>query len=145
MQIARVDIATSMMMRSLLAASPKDASEVQGKEAAAQQQLVPQAGQQTQQTATGPMQNVAMLVTLAAADPSSERRRKAAADADRGLKTLDTLHKELLRGTATADRLRELAQWTASAEIPSDPQLAALYREIDVRVRVELAKYDIEA
>jgi len=27
----------------------------------------------------------------------------------------------------------------------SDPQLAALYREIDIRVRVELAKYDIEA
>jgi hypothetical protein len=145
MQIARVDIATSMMMRSLLAASPKDASEVQGKEAAAQQQPMPQVGQQAQQTAAGPMQNVAMLVTLAAADPGSERRRKAAADADRGLKTLDTLHKELLRGTATADRLRELAQWTASSEVPSDPQLAALYREIDVRVRVELAKYDIEA
>jgi len=146
MQIARVDIATSMMMRTLLAASPKDASEVQGKDAAAQaQQPLPQVGQQPQQSAAGPMQNVAMLVTLAAADPGSERRRKAAADADRGLKTLDTLHKELLRGTATADRLRELAQWTASAEVPSDPQLAALYREIDIRVRVELAKYDIEA
>ena len=61
------------------------------------------------------------------------------------LRTLETLHSELLRGTLKPERLRELAAWAASIEVPSDPQLAAFHRELDVRVRVELAKFDIEA
>jgi hypothetical protein len=146
MQIARVDIATTLMTRSLLGALPKTAFDAAaGKDAVAQQAQTAAAPQQGQQVANQAIQNVAMLVTIAATDPAIERRRKAAVEADRGLKSLENLHAELLRGTAQPERLRELAEWTASAEVPADPYLAALYREIDVRVRVELAKFDIEA
>ncbi|WP_414705372.1 flagellar assembly protein FliX [Pseudomonas sp.] len=43
------------------------------------------------------------------------------------------------------ERLREIAEWSQTFETPDDPVLAQILSEIDLRVRVELAKLDIEA
>lgn len=89
-----------------------------------------------------PATSVQMLVTLAAAEPTLERRRRMAAEADRGLSLLERLKVELLSGPPAPERLQELVEWSESFELPDDPQLAGLAREIELRVRVELAKYD---
>ena len=43
------------------------------------------------------------------------------------------------------ERLRQLADWSARFALPEDTALAAVARDIDLRVRVELAKHDIRA
>ena len=93
--------------------------------------------------ATQPATSVQMLVALAAAEPVVERRRKMAVAADRGLSLLERLHTELVAGAPAPERLQELVEWSESFEAPQDPQLAAIAREIEVRVRVELAKLDL--
>lgn len=93
--------------------------------------------------ATQPATSVQMLVALAAQEPATERRRRQAAEADRGLSMLERLHAELVAGTPAPERLQELADWSATLAMPEEPALASLAREIDVRVRVELAKHDI--
>lgn len=90
------------------------------------------------------MPSVEMLVTLGMQEPAIDRRRRVARDAARGLDLLDRLHQELLVGTPGVARLQEIAAWASSAETPPDPALAQIFRDVDVRVRVELAKYDIE-
>ena len=92
-----------------------------------------------------PTTSVQMLVALAAAEPTIERRRKMAADADRGVTTLERLHRELVAGMPSPERLQALVEWSDQMVMPDQPALAALAREIDLRVRVELAKLDIEA
>lgn len=92
-----------------------------------------------------PATSVQMLVTLAAADPIAERRRKAVAQADRGLSLLEALHDELAAGLASPDRLRAMAGWAETFVLPDDPRLAELAREIELRVRVEIAKHDLIA
>jgi len=93
--------------------------------------------------ATQPATSVQMLVALAAAEPTIERRRKMAVATDRGLSLLERLHAELVVGAPSPERLQELVEWSESFEAPQDPQLASLAREIEVRVRVELAKLDL--
>jgi hypothetical protein len=39
--------------------------------------------------------------------------------------------------------LQQLADWSAAFEAPEDPQLAALARDVELRVRVELAKHEL--
>ena len=92
-----------------------------------------------------PTTSVAMLVTLAAADPAIERRRKAAVQAEKGVDALDRLHREMVAGTPNVERLREIADWSQSFDVPDEPQLASILAEIDLRVRVELAKHDVQA
>src|SRR4051812_24850835 len=129
------------MARSLMAALPKAAGgfPVAEEEAAARPMPLQGPG------AAHPTPTVAMLVTLAAADPAIERRRKLAVDAERGVKALDHLHKELAAGTPSVERLREIADWSANFEAAEDPVLAQILSDIDLRVRVELAKLDIQA
>lgn len=130
------------MVRSLLAALPKAAPDFQagGPEAHASLPVPLPNGA----GAAVPTPSVQMLVALAAANPAIERRRKEAAKADRGLDLLERLHGELLAGVATPARLREVADWAQTMDTPEDPVLAAIVRDIDLRVRVELAKYDVE-
>jgi len=91
-----------------------------------------------------PPTSVAMLVALAATDPVAERRRKAAAT-DRGLSLLEALRDELELGLASPEQLHQLADWVGGFAIPDDPELATLAREVELRVRVELAKHDLTA
>lgn len=94
-------------------------------------------------TATQPATSVQMLVAMAAAEPVVERRRKMAERADKGLSMLEKLHFELVSGAPSPERLQELAEWSESFEMPDNPQLASLAGEIELRVRVELAKHDL--
>ena len=139
----RIDNLTQMQVRSLMAALPKAAPGFPAVEndaaRAAQQPPVNAAGN----AATNP--SVQMLVALAAADPQMERRRRIAKDAERGVAALEQLHKELLAGTAPVERLREIVEWSETFEASDDPVLAQILSDIDLRVRVELAKMDIQA
>lgn len=107
-------------------------------------QAAAQAGQAAQVGQGAPVASVQMLVTLAAVDPAIERRRRMAEGACRGLDTLEQMHREIVAGTLTPERLREMADWAATIAMPDDPALAALIRDMDVRVRVELAKFDVQ-
>lgn len=93
--------------------------------------------------------SVQMMVALAAVDPVAERRRRIAEDADRGLTLLERLRDDLAHGTAPPERVRELATWVESFAVPDDaavtPEFAQIARDLEVRVRVELAKLDLNA
>ncbi|EIZ78715.1 hypothetical protein WSK_2763 [Novosphingobium sp. Rr 2-17] len=89
--------------------------------------------------------SVEMLVTLAATELPIDRRRRAANQADRGLRALERLDAEQAAGLPAVERLQEVAAWSETLETPQDPVLAALLQEIELRVRVELAKHNIIA
>ncbi|WP_084580121.1 flagellar assembly protein FliX [Sphingomonas azotifigens] len=136
----RIDSLSPMMARNLLAALPKSVSGLSN-----QPEQAPQATPQAFATpGTVVPASVQMLVAIAVNNPVAERRRKMARDAERGIDALDRLHKELLAGTPNVARLREIARFSQAAPMPEDPTLAQLMREIDLRVRVELAKFDVE-
>lgn len=90
-----------------------------------------------------PATSVEMLVALAAAEPPVERRRKMAEATNRGLALLERLHAELLAGGLEPELVEELVEWSESFQAPENPELAALASEIEVRVRVELAKHEL--
>jgi hypothetical protein len=93
--------------------------------------------------------SVQMMVALAAVDPVSERRRKIAVEADRGLTLLERLRDDLAHGAAPPERVQELATWVEAFVVPDDaavtPEFAKVARDLEVRVRVELAKLDLNA
>jgi hypothetical protein len=135
----RIDSLSPMMARSLIAVLPKTLPVFPMAEEDAKRAQAPPA------PASAPATSVQMLVMLGAVASGVERRRRMARDAERGLDTLDRLNAELLSGTAAPSRLREIAAWSANLDMPDDPVLASIQSEIDLRVRVELAKFDIEA
>ncbi|MDV3457390.1 flagellar assembly protein FliX [Sphingomonas sp. HF-S4] len=139
----RIDNLTPLMARSLLAALPKAAPSfpVAEEQAAARVMQTPVQGS----TANQPVPSVAMLVTLAAADPMIERRRKMAVQAEKGLDALERLKKELAAGTPSVERLHEIVEWSENFEASDDPVLQSILDEIELRVRVELAKVDVQA
>jgi hypothetical protein len=85
---------------------------------------------------------VQMLVAMAASEQTVDRRRKMAERVSQGLTLLERLNGEIAMGVVGAERLRELAEWSQRMETPDDPQLAQLARDLDLRVRVELARLD---
>ncbi|WP_294056606.1 flagellar assembly protein FliX [Sphingomonas sp.] len=136
-----------MMARTLMGALPKVLDSFGKMQTAATEAAAAAAHPNGPQAVSqaGPATSVQMLVTLAAADPAVEQRRRVMKQAERGVDALEKLHTELLTGTAPVERLREIAEWSANFELTDDPQLAQLMSDIDLRVRVELAKYDIQA
>lgn len=91
-----------------------------------------------------PLASVQMLVAIAAYDPERERRRQMAEQGTNGLDELEALQVELIAGEPTPERLAQLAEWVEKLDTPADPVLAEILAEIELRVRVELAKFDIE-
>ena len=85
---------------------------------------------------------VAMLMAMASVDPQRDRRARMASDSARGVHLLDKLHRAVVAGEADAASLQALAEWLEGFEVPDDPHLAALARDIALRVEVELAKHD---
>ncbi|MEP9359793.1 flagellar assembly protein FliX [Sphingomonas sp. KR3-1] len=139
----RIENLQAPLLRSLLAALPKAASgfSVAEGETAPARAPLPQGT-----VAAQPLNpSVAMLVTLAAANPAIERRRKQAADAERGIDMLDKLHREIVAGVVAPARLQEIVEWAQTFEPSDNPVLASILSDIDLRVRVELAKHDIQA
>lgn len=137
----RIDNLSPILARTLLEALPKAAP---GFAVGTEEAMAPKMPVQGPGTAH-PVPTVEMLVTLAATDPAVERRRKLARDADRGLEALDRLHKAVLAGVPSVERLREIVEWSENLETPDEPVLAQILKDIDLRVRVELAKYDVQA
>lgn len=139
----RIENIQAPLLQSLLAALPKVAPgfSVKEGEGPAAPPPVPHGTNAAQ--ALNP--SVAMLVTLAAADPSIERRRKQAIDAERGVEMLDTLHRELVAGVVSPAKLEAIIEWSETFQHSDDPALAAILSDIELRVRVELAKLDLRA
>lgn len=139
----RIENLQAPLLHSLMAALPKVASgfSVGEGDAPAARAPLPQ-GTNAAQTLNP---SVAMLVTLAAADPAIERRRKQAIDAQRGIDMLDQLHRELVAGVVSPVRLQAIVEWSETFERSDDPALAAILSDIELRVRVELAKLDLRA
>lgn len=137
----RIETISPMLVRSLVAALPKVAPRF---EAPLDAPPLPHANPAHGGTAAVTTPSVQMLIALGTTDPEVERRRRMARDAERGLDALDRLHRELSTGVASVDRLREIAEWSQTFETSDNPVLSNLLSEIDLRVRVELAKFDIE-
>lgn len=99
------------------------------------------------------LSSVHMLLALSALNPLEARRKQQIAQARRGLDGLEQLHTELMEGTVGSRTLEGLVQWLRdekgerSALIEGDKDdrtFAGLMDEIELRVRVELAKFNIE-
>lgn len=137
----RIDGLPPVLQQTLLAALPKAAESFRARAAVAEPQAAPAPAPLVPAAAT----SVQMLVAMAATEPTIERRRRMAEKADQGLTMLERLHAELVAGVTAPERLEELAEWAESFAPPEDPQLAQLAREIEVRVRVEIAKFEMRA
>lgn len=82
------------------------------------------------------------LVALQGVDDPAERRRRAVRHGREVLDRLDEIKIALLSGHLSAAKLAALRSLVARHEmLDTDPELAELLRQIDLRARVELAKY----
>jgi hypothetical protein len=88
--------------------------------------------------------SVAMLLAMAsvAGTTPSKVRERQIARAARGLDVLAGLQAAQARGLDPGPALAQLADWAKDVEMPEDPALAEFFRELDLRVRVELAKHE---
>ncbi len=82
----------------------------------------------------------ALLALQAAVDDAGEIRRRAVRRGRSMLDTLDALKADLLAGQLGEARLALLGGLIAEARDDLDPGLAAVLDDIELRVRVELAK-----
>lgn len=82
--------------------------------------------------------SIQMLIAIAAADP--ENRRRSVVDAEKGLSALERLHAERRLGRLSRHTLREISAWSTTSPVPGDEAAARLFREVELRVLVELAK-----
>lgn len=92
--------------------------------------------------APAPTTSVAMLLALASVDNPLTSRKKLITQGEEALSHLEQLHIRLMTGQTASSELDALARWLEDIETPTDTQLAAIMREIETRVRVELAKQD---
>lgn len=89
-----------------------------------------------------PVETLSALIALQSGGEGAGRRAKTIAAAQRALDLLDCLRRDLLDGavsTGDLDRLAEIARENVVAS-EVDAGLSALYEEIALRARVELAK-----
>jgi hypothetical protein len=136
----RIDGLAPVLQQALLAALPK------GGDAFRSPTPVPEASvpQAPAVTIPGPATSVQMLVALATPEPVIDRRRKVTERAEKGLALLERVHAALAIGPPPdREQLQDLIDWSESFETPDDPALAELAREIELRVRVEIAKLEL--
>ncbi|WP_347716776.1 flagellar assembly protein FliX [Sphingomonas sp.] len=89
---------------------------------------------------TGPVGSVAMLVTLAAVEPTADRRAEQMRSAAVGLDALAGLHRDLVAGPTVTQRLSGLREWARRRQRGADTELDALLDEVELRILVELAR-----
>ena len=90
--------------------------------------------------ATTPPASIAMLVALSAAQRPAEQRAEAVRAAAQGLDGLTDLHRDMIAGITSPQRLRALRDWAARRTRSDDPELEAVLSEVELRILVELAK-----
>lgn len=95
------------------------------------------AGNVPAQVATG----IDAILALQAVDEPLTGRRKAVRRGASLLDLLDEMKTDLLVGRVSADRLDRMSAILAEARERSGPGLDALLDDIELRVRVELAKF----
>lgn len=87
------------------------------------------------------MAGIDAILALQAVDGPLEGRRKAVRRGASLLDTLDQIKADLLVGRVSADRLDQLVGMLAGMREKSLPGLDAVLDDIELRVRVELAKF----
>ncbi len=86
---------------------------------------------------------VSSVVAVQAVPDATEQNRKAARQGQDVLDALDELREGLLAGTLSVGQLHRLADMvSARRSHTDDPGLTAVLDQIELRARVELAKYE---
>jgi hypothetical protein len=86
---------------------------------------------------------IAGILSLQEVDDATTSRRRAVRHAETLLDRLDELRHGLLMGTLSRAQLAELARLVELRRgVESDAGLSELLADIDLRVQVEIAKYD---
>lgn len=89
---------------------------------------------------------IAGILSLQEVDDATASRKRAVRRAETLLDRLDELRHGLLMGTLSRAQLGELAMLVSQRrDSVEDPKLAELLDEIDLRVQVEIAKYEVES
>ncbi len=100
-------------------------------------------GESTAATATsssGSIQGMDALLALQEVGEDPERKRKAARHGHSLLDGLESIRADLLGGHVSADRLEALSREVSNSMESGDAQVDSVLREIELRVKVELAK-----
>ncbi len=96
---------------------------------------------QSSQTAGGSaIQGMDALLALQELDERAERRSRATRHGHTLLDTLESVRADLLAGFVSEDRLELLAKTVSERPDSGDPQVDLVLEEIELRVKVELAK-----
>ncbi len=89
---------------------------------------------------------IAGILSLQEVDDATASRKRAVRRAETLLDRLDELRHGLLMGTLSRAQLGELALLVSQRrDGVDDPKLAELLDEIDLRVQVEIAKYEVDS
>ncbi len=89
---------------------------------------------------------IAGILTLQETDDRGGARRRAVLRADTLLDKLDELRNALLMGSLTRGQLADIERLVGvRSGAVDDPMLAGVLDEIDLRVQVEIAKYQYES
>ncbi|MEJ8475412.1 flagellar assembly protein FliX [Roseibium algae] len=91
-------------------------------------------------TNSGGIQSMDALLSLQEVDEEPERRRKATRHGHTLLDGLEAIQADLLGGAVSADRLEALAHQVSTQVESGDPEVDSILREVELRVKVELAK-----
>lgn len=89
--------------------------------------------------------SIPLLIATAEVERPQERRRRLARNTDKALDLLERLNGAAAAGPVPPALLEELGQWAEQFEMPSEPGLRELARDVELRVRVELARHDMRA
>lgn len=91
---------------------------------------------------TNPMSLVTGVLGLQEVDDATARASRGKLRAENLLEQLEDMKLEILCGTLTREKLMRLARLVNSRRVEvTDPRLAQILDEIDLRAQVELAKY----
>lgn len=103
------------------------------------------AGQETQRAASAESvyqaANIDALLALQAVEDPLFAKKKALRRGNALLDTLETIKADLLLGQVSEGRLNQLMVLVSQARERHDPEIDALLDDIELRARVELAKF----
>lgn len=96
---------------------------------------------QSSQTAGGmAIQGMDALLALQEVDEQAERRSRAARHGHSMLDELESVRADLLAGVVSEERLEVLASQVSNRQTSGDERIDSVLEEIELRVKVELAK-----